>query len=203
MEERIEILRKGISEVTSDYDREKLQERLAKLAGGVGVIKVGAATEVEMKEMKYLVEDALNATKAAIAEGVVPGGAATFVRIAKHLDELTSSIEDEQVGINIFKKALLAPFRAMAQNNAIYDISILVNQIESSVSAGYDFNQMKMVEDMLKAGIIDPVLVLKQAILNGSSVAGSVITTEVAVADEPKEDASSAGGGMGGMGMDY
>ena len=203
LEERIEILRKGISEVTSDYDREKLQERLAKLAGGVGVIKVGAATEVEMKEMKYLVEDALNATKAAIAEGVVPGGAATFVRIAKHLDELTSSIEDEQVGINIFKKALLAPFRAMAQNNAIYDISILVNQIESSVSAGYDFNQMKMVEDMLKAGIIDPVLVLKQAILNGSSVAGSVITTEVAVADEPKEDASSAGGGMGGMGMDY
>lgn len=205
LEERIAILRQGIAETTSEYDREKLQERLAKLAGGVGVIKVGAATEVEMKEVKYLVEDALNATKAAIAEGVVPGGAATFIRISKNLEELTTSNEDEQIGINIFKKALLAPFRAMAQNNGIYDISILVNQIETSAKSGYDFNQMKMVEDMLKAGIIDPVLVLKQAILNGSSVAGSVLTTEVAVADEPKEEASSAGGmgGMGGMGMDY
>lgn len=203
LEERIQILRQGIVDTKNDYDREKLQERLAKLAGGVGVIKVGAATEVEMKEVKYLVEDALNATKAAIAEGVVPGGASTFVRIAKQLEQLTSKIEDEQVGINIFRKSLLAPFRAMAQNNAIYDISILVNQIEISTNAGYDFNQMMMVEDMIKAGIIDPVLVLKQAILNGSSVAGSVITTEVAVADEPKEEAESAGSGMGGMGMGY
>jgi chaperonin GroEL len=203
LEERIQILRQGIIDTKNEYDREKLQERLAKLAGGVGVIKVGAATEVEMKEVKYLVEDALNATKAAIAEGVVPGGASTFVRIAKQLEQLTSEIEDEQVGINIFRKSLLAPFRAMSQNNAIYDISILVNQIEISTNAGYDFNQMMMVEDMIKAGIIDPVLVLKQAILNGSSVAGSVITTEVAVADEPKEEAESAGGGMGGMGMGY
>jgi chaperonin GroEL len=203
LEERIQILRQGIIDTKNDYDREKLQERLAKLAGGVGVIKVGAATEVEMKEVKYLVEDALNATKAAIAEGVVPGGASTFVRIAKQLEQLTSKVEDEQVGINIFRKSLLAPFRAMAQNNAIYDISILVNQIEISTNAGYDFNQMMMVEDMIKAGIIDPVLVLKQAILNGSSVAGSVITTEVAVADEPKEEAESAGAGMGGMGMGY
>jgi chaperonin GroEL len=203
LEERIQILRQGIIDTKNDYDREKLQERLAKLAGGVGVIKVGAATEVEMKEVKYLVEDALNATKAAIAEGVVPGGASTFVRIAKQLEQLTSKVEDEQVGINIFRKSLLAPFRAMAQNNAIYDISILVNQIEISTKAGYDFNQMMMVEDMIKAGIIDPVLVLKQAILNGSSVAGSVITTEVAVADEPKEEAESAGAGMGGMGMGY
>jgi chaperonin GroEL len=203
LEERIQILRQGIIDTKNEYDREKLQERLAKLAGGVGVIKVGAATEVEMKEVKYLVEDALNATKAAIAEGVVPGGASTFVRIAKQLEKLTSKVEDEQVGINIFRKSLLAPFRAMSQNNAIYDISILVNQIEISTNAGYDFNQMMMVEDMIKAGIIDPVLVLKQAILNGSSVAGSVITTEVAVADEPKEEAESAGGGMGGMGMGY
>jgi len=203
LEERIQILRQGITDTKNDYDREKLQERLAKLAGGVGGIKVGAATEVEMKEVKYLVEDALNATKAAIAEGVVPGGASTFVRIAKQLEQLTSKVEDEQVGINIFKKSLLAPFRAMSQNNAIYDISILVNQIEISANAGYDFNQMMMVEDMIKAGIIDPVLVLKQAILNGSSVAGSVITTEVAVAEEPKEEVESAGAGMGGMGMGY
>jgi chaperonin GroEL len=203
LEERIQILRQGIIDTKNEYDREKLQERLAKLAGGVGVIKVGAATEVEMKEVKYLVEDALNATKAAIAEGVVPGGASTFVRIAKQLEKLTSKVEDEQVGINIFRKSLLAPFRAMSQNNAIYDISILVNQIEISTNAGYDFNQMMMVEDMIKAGIIDPVLVLKQAILNGSSVAGSVITTEVAVADEPKEESESAGTGMGGMGMGY
>ncbi len=203
LEERINILRQGVAETTSEYDKEKLAERLAKLAGGVGVIKVGAATEMEMKELKYLVEDALNATKAAIAEGVVPGGASTFVRIAKELEALNSTNEDEQVGINIFKKALLAPFRAIAQNNGIYDISILVNQIENSGKSGYDFNQMRMVEDMIKAGIIDPVLVLKQAILNGSSVAGSVITTEVAVADEPKEEAGN-GGGMGGMGgMDY
>lgn len=202
LEERINILRQGIAEVTSEYDKEKLQERLAKLAGGVGVIKVGAATEIEMKEMKYLVEDALNATKAAIAEGVVPGGASTFVRIAKELEALNSNQEDEQVGINIFKKALLAPFRAIAQNNGIYDISILVNQIENSAKTGYDFNQMVMVEDMIKAGIIDPVLVLKQAILNGSSVASSIITTEVAVADEPKDETESTGGmgGMGGMG---
>lgn len=198
---RINSIKLAIEEAKSDYDREKLQERLAKLAGGVGVIKVGAATEVELKELKYLVEDALNATKAAVAEGVVPGGASTWVRIAKQLDELTSENESEQVGISLVKKVLLAPFRAIAKNSAIYDISILVEQIEKSKSGGYDFKSMKMVDDMIKAGIMDPVLVLKQAISNASSIATSVITMEVIVTDEPKKDESAGEGGMPGMGM--
>jgi len=205
IQKRADGLRQAIIEIKSDYDKEKLEERLAKLVGGVGVIKVGAATEVEMKELKYVIEDALNATKAAIAEGVVPGGASTLVRISKSLDSLLSQTTDseEKVGINIVKKALLTPFRAIAQNSGIYDISILVNKIESSKNSGYDFRQMIEVEDMLVAGIIDPVMVLKQAISNAASVAGSVITTEVAIVDEPKDDKAPAGGGMGGMGMDY
>jgi len=200
---RAESIKQAVSSTTSDYDKEKLQERLAKLVGGVGIIKVGAATEVEMKEMKYLVEDALNATKAAVAEGVVPGGASTLVRVAKKLEAITSDIAEEQVGIDMFRKSLIAPFRAMAKNSGVYDISILVNQIEESPAGGYNFKSMEMVEDMMSAGIIDPVLVLKQAISNASSVAGSVVSTEVVIADEPKEDAASdpaAAAGMGAMG---
>jgi len=204
IDKRAELLKQAIETTTSDYDKEKLQERLAKLVGGVGIIKVGAATEVEMKEMKYLVEDALNATKAAVAEGVVAGGASTLVRLAKKLDVLTSIVAEEQIGINMFRKALIAPFRAMAKNSGVYDISILVNQIEESAQAGYDFKTMEMKEDMISSGIIDPVLVLKQAISNASSVAGSIVTTEVVIAEEPKKaDEAPAGiGGMpGGMGM--
>jgi len=196
---RADLIKQAIFSTTSDYDKEKLQERLAKLVGGVGIIKVGAATEVEMKELKYLVEDALNATKAAVAEGVVPGGASTLVRLAKKLDSLTSDVSEEQVGIDMFKKALVAPFRAMAKNSGVYDISILVNQIEESETAGYNFKDMVMVEDMIQTGIIDPVLVLKQAISNASSVAGSVISTEVVIADEPKDESAENPAAMGGM----
>lgn len=204
IDSRVAEIRKEFEATTSDYDKEKLQERLAKLVGGVGVIKVGAATEVEMKELKYQVEDALNATKAAVAEGVVAGGASTLLRAAKDLDKLANETtdEDEKVGVNIVKKALEYPFRTIAKNSGIYDISILVNDITAKANGGYDFKDMKMVDDMLEAGIIDPALVLKQAISNSSSIAGSVITTEVAIVDEPKKDEDSAGmgGGMPGMG---
>ena len=191
IQDRINYIRQSIENATSDYDREKLQERLAKLAGGVGVIKVGAATEVEMKTLKYLVEDALNATKAAVSEGVVAGGASTLIRISKELDNLKIDDEGEQVGVNIFKKALHGPFRAMAQNSGVYDISLLLNQIEKSKNGGFDFRTMQFQEDMIKAGIIDPVLVIKQAVQNAVSVAGSIITTEVAMVEEPKKNEGS------------
>ena len=171
---RVELIRQNLADSKSDYDKEKIQERLAKLVGGVGVIKVGASTEVEMKELKYLVEDALNATKAAVSEGVVAGGASTLVRISKELESLKSDNNEENIGIGIVKKTLLAPFRTMAQNSGVYDISILANQIESEKSSGYDFKNMKMVSDMIEEGIIDPVLVLKQAITNSASVSSSI-----------------------------
>ena len=202
IENRISGLRQAIESSNSEYDKEKTQERLAKLAGGVGVIKVGAATEVEMKELKYLIEDALNATRAAISEGVVPGGASTLIRISQQLESLEAQNQDEQIGINIVVKALQEPFRAIAKNSGIYDIALLVQDIKSSDKSGYDFKANQPVKDMLKEGIIDPVLVLKQALSNASSVASSVITTEVVIADEPKEEeAAPAGPGMGGMGM--
>ena len=201
---RVELIRQNLADSKSDYDKEKIQERLAKLVGGVGVIKVGASTEVEMKELKYLVEDALNATKAAVSEGVVAGGASTLVRISKELESLKSDNNEENIGIGIVKKTLLAPFRTMAQNSGVYDISILANQIESEKSSGYDFKNMKMVSDMIEEGIIDPVLVLKQAITNSASVSSSILTTEVAVCDEPKkEESASMPSGMGSMGMGY
>ncbi len=208
IDDRINSIKQAIETSTSDYDKEKLQERLAKLAGGVGVIKVGAATEVEMKSLKYLVEDALNATKAAVSEGVVAGGASSLIRISRALENFSVDDEGEKVGINIFKNALQGPFRAMARNSGVYDVSLMLNQIQGSPTAGYNFKSMQMVENMVDAGIIDPVLVIKQAIYNAVSVASSIITTEVAIVDEPKkEDAAPAGGGMdpmggmGGMGM--
>jgi chaperonin GroEL len=200
---RVELIRNALNDTKSDYDKEKLQERLAKLVGGVGVIKVGASTEVEMKELKFLVEDALNATKAAVSEGVVPGGASTLVRISKDLEKVKGDTTDEQIGIDIVKKVFLAPFRAMAQNSGVYDIALLLAEIEKSPTSGYDFKKNVAVADMIKDGIIDPVLVLKQAISNSSSVASSIITTEVVMAAEPKEEPAMPSGGMGGMGMDY
>ncbi len=202
IDQRVNTIKAAVLDTKSDYDREKLEERLAKLVGGVGVIKVGAATEVEMKELKYTVEDALNATKAAIAEGVVPGGAVTLVRIAEALNEVMDSTvdEDEKVGVRIFKSALYTPFRAIAKNAGIYDVSITLHQIVQNKTFGFDFKDMKGVDNMLEAGIIDPVMVLKQAVSNAASVAGSIITTEVVIVDEPKEEkAAMPGGGMGGM----
>ncbi len=198
VQERANYIAEGVKDSKSDYDIEKLLERKAKLIGGVGVIKVGAATEVEMKELKYVVEDAVNATRAAMAEGVVPGGAVTFVRLSKSLDSLLENAEnsDEKVGINIVQKALFAPFRAIASNSGIYDISIILEQISKNPNSGYDFKTMNFVENMLTSGIIDPKMVVREAISNASSVAGSIITTEVVICDEPSGDKAT---GMNGM----
>ncbi len=207
LDSRIALMRASLVEIKSDYDKEKVQERIAKLVGGVGVLKVGAATEVEMKELKYVVEDAVNATKAAISEGVVAGGASTLVRLSKALENLEGENDEENIGINIVKKAFLAPFRAIAKNSGIYDIALIQAKIENSPNAGYNFKLLVEVEDMFKAGIIDPKLVLREAITNAGSIAGSIITTEVVVVDAPKEESSpniqGGMGGMGGMGMDY
>jgi chaperonin GroEL len=203
LEKRISILREALNESKSDYDKTKINERLAKLAGGVGILKVGAATEVEMKELKYIVEDALNATKAAIAEGVVPGGASTLVRLSKSLDELNGENDEENLGINIVKKALLAPFRAIASNSGIYDIALILEQIALNSNSGYDFARLIQVEDMVSEGIIDPAKVVMESLINSSSIAGSVITTEVVVVDAPKVEKEDAGlsGSMSGMGF--
>ena len=201
---RIRLIQSGVRDTTSEYDREKLMERLAKLAGGVGIIKVGASSEVEMKELKFVVEDALNATKAAVAEGVVPGGASTLVRISTGLSTLTADDEDQKIGISIVQRALLTPFRAIAENSGMYDISVVMQEIAKSPKAGFNFKTMQPVEDMLKSGIIDPKMVLREAIDNASSVASSVITTQVVICDEPVSASSPAmPSGMGGMGMDY
>lgn len=201
---RVASIRSALDEAKSDYDKEKLQERVAKLVGGVGVLKVGAATEVEMKELKYVVEDAVNATKAAIAEGMVPGGTSSLVRLSKALDELVADNDEENMGIRIVQKALLAPFRAIAKNSGIYDLAIIQSEIEKGSNSGYNFKTMEAVNDMLVAGIIDPKLVLREAITNAGSIAGSILTTEVVIVDAPKEDSGSGmPGGMGGMGMDY
>lgn len=206
IEARIAEIRKDIENTDSDYDRKKLQERLAKLAGGVGVIKVGAATEVQMKELKYLVEDALNATKAAVKEGVVSGGASTLLRAGQELDKLIAEATDaeEKVGITIVKKALEYPFRTIAKNSGIYDISLIAKDILAKPNSGYDFRSDKFIENMLDAGIIDPAMVVRQAVGNATSVATSILTTEVIIADEPKKDEPKGAGmpdmsGMGGM----
>lgn len=206
IEARVLEIRKDVENTDSDYDREKLQERLAKLAGGVGVIKVGAATEVQMKELKYLVEDALNATKAAVKEGVVSGGASTLLRAGQELDKLIAEATDseEKVGITIVKKALEYPFRTIAKNSGIYDISLIAKDILAKTNSGYDFRSDKFIENMLDAGIIDPAMVVRQAVSNATSVATSILTTEVIIADEPKKEEAKAAGmpdmsGMGGM----
>jgi len=183
---RMNQIRAQIEETTSDYDREKLQERLAKLAGGVAVIKVGAATETEMKEKKARVEDALNATKAAVEEGIVPGGGVAYIRCIPTLDNLKLDDEDEQFGVNIVKKALEEPAKWIAQNAGM-DGSIVVDKIKSGKS-GFGFNAQKMeFEDLVKAGIVDPTKVVRSALQNAASVAGLLITTECLVAEKPEE----------------
>ena len=201
VQNRANYIAESIKETKSDYEIEKLLERKAKLVGGVGVIKVGAATEVEMKELKYVVEDAVNATKAAIAEGVVPGGAVTFVRLSQELDQILEKADnnDEKIGIQVVQKALFAPFRAIAQNSGIYDISIILEKISQNSNSGYDFKEMKFVENMLTSGIVDPKIAIREAISNATSVGSSVLTTEVVICDEPKDDKSNPMSGMGGM----
>lgn len=202
LKERIAQIRAQIAETTSDYDREKLQERLAKLSGGVAVINVGAATEVELKERKHRVEDALSATRAAIEEGIIPGGGVTLVLCAKELEaaDISSLSEEEKIGYNIVKRALEEPIRQIAIN-AGTDGSVIADRVKKEKSGvGFDAATGEWV-DMLKAGIIDPAKVTRSALQNAASIASLLLTTECAVTDIPKPEAPAMpAGGMGGMG---
>ncbi len=197
---RISQIRNQIEDTSSDYDREKLQERLAKLAGGVAVIKVGGATEVEVKERKDRVDDALNATRAAVEEGIVAGGGVALLRAAFKLN-IKGDNEDQNVGIAIVRKALEAPIRQIVENAGV-EGSIVVGKLRESKSENEGFNaQTEEYVDMIKAGIIDPVKVVRTALQDAASVAGLIITTEATIAEAPKRDKGGAGGGMPGGGM--
>jgi chaperonin GroEL len=201
---RVKQIKAQIAETTSDYDREKLQERLAKIVGGVAVINVGAATETEMKEKKARVEDALHATRAAMEEGIVPGGGVALLRCAPALDKLKLS-GDEAIGAGIVKKALEEPIRQIV-NNAGLESSVVVDKVKSSDKQNYGFDaQKEEYVDMLQAGIIDPTKVTRSALQNAASVAGLMLTTEVMITDLPEEkpEMPAMPGGMGGMGGMY
>ena len=204
---RVAQIRAQMAETTSDFDKEKLQERLAKLSGGVAVIKVGAATEVEMKEKKLRIEDALNAAKAAVEEGIVAGGGTAPLHTTAAVDAVIDALEgDERTGARIVRKALEAPLRQIAANAGL-EGSVIIDKIMSGSDANYGFDAQKEVYgDMIKAGIVDPTKVTRSALENAASVASMVLTTESLVADEPEDPAASAaanaamaGGGMGGM----
>lgn len=198
---RVKQLRAQIEDTTSEYDREKLQERLAKMVGGVAVIHVGAATETAMKEKKDRVEDALNATRAAVEEGIIPGGGTAFIRTLKVLDGIKHDDDDELAGINIIRRALEEPLRQIAAN-AGYEGSVVVEKVQDNKD-GFGFNAATgEYEDLIKAGVIDPKKVARIALQNAASVAALLLTTECAVVDkpEPKKDMPPMGGGMGGMG---
>src|ERR1700734_2476067 len=206
IEARVNQIKAQIEETTSDYDREKLQERLAKLAGGVAVIRVGGATEVEVKEKKDRVEDALNATRAAVEEGIVPGGGVALLRAKKSVGRLTNANADVQAGINIVLKALEAPIRQIAENSGV-EGSIVVNKITENKSETYGFDaQTEEYVDMIDKGIVDPAKVVRAALQDAASVAGLLVTTEAMIAELPKEQPAmpampGGGGGMGGMGF--
>jgi chaperonin GroEL len=196
-------IRQQIEETTSDYDREKLQERLAKLAGGVAVIKVGGSSEVEVKERKDRVDDALHATRAAVEEGIVPGGGVALLHATKVLSKLEAANEEQQVGIEIVRKAIQSPARQIA-DNAGSEGSIIVGKLLESKDANWGYNaQAGKFEDLVKAGIIDPTKVVRTALQDAASVAGLLITTEAMVADKPEKKeppmGMPPGGGMGGM----
>jgi len=196
---RVATIRRQIEETTSDYDREKLQERLAKLVGGVAVIKVGAATETELKEKKARVEDAMHATRAAVEEGIVPGGGVTLVRAAKALDSLKLKDEDEQIGVNIVKRALEEPLRKIAEN-AGHEGAVIVERVKAEKSDNMGFNaESEQFEDLVKAGVIDPAKVARTALQNAASIAALMLTTEALVSEIPEEKKAPAmpGGGMG------
>jgi chaperonin GroEL len=203
IEARVNQIKAQIEETTSDYDREKLQERLAKLAGGVAVIRVGGATEIEVKEKKDRVEDALNATRAAVEEGIVPGGGVALLRAKKSVGKLHNDNADVQAGINIVLKALEAPIRQIAENSGV-EGSIVVNKITENRSETYGFDaQTEEYVDMLDKGIVDPAKVVRAALQDAASVAGLLVTTEAMVAELPKDQPAmpGGGGGMGGMGF--
>jgi chaperonin GroEL len=197
---RVESIRRQVEETTSDYDKEKLQERVAKLSGGVALIKVGAATEIEMKEKKARVEDALHATRAAIEEGVVPGGGVALIRALKVLDKLEGANEDQTVGIRILARAIEEPLRNIVEN-AGEDAAVILNQVKAGKGA-YGYNAATgEFGDMLEEGILDPTKVTRLALQNAASVAGLLLTTEVMIAEAPKDE-EHAHGGMPGGGMD-
>jgi chaperonin GroEL len=206
IEARVKQIKAQIEETTSDYDREKLQERLAKLAGGVAVIKVGGATEVEVKERKDRVDDALHATRAAVEEGIVPGGGVALLRAIKAIDALKTENEDQKVGITIVRKALQAPARQIFTNSG-EDGSVIVGKILENNKYQYGYNaQTHAYGDLIAEGVVDPAKVVRCALQDAASVAGLLITTEAMIADKPKKDAPPmpGGGGMGGMGgMDF
>jgi chaperonin GroEL len=199
---RVESIRQQIEEATSDYDKEKLQERVAKLSGGVAVIKVGAATEIEMKEKKARVEDALHATRAAVEEGVVPGGGVALVRALKAIEKLVGKNEDQTTGIKILARAIEEPLRQIV-SNAGEDAAVVLNRVrEGKGTFGYNAATGEY-GDMIEMGILDPTKVTRLALQNAASVSGLLLTTEVMIAESPKEDEhahGAPGGGMGGMG---
>ncbi|MGB7256162.1 MAG: chaperonin GroEL, partial [Xanthobacteraceae bacterium] len=205
IEARVGQIKAQIEETTSDYDREKLQERLAKLAGGVAVIRVGGATEIEVKEKKDRVEDALNATRAAVEEGIVPGGGVALLRAKKAVGKLTNSNADVQTGINIVLKAIEAPLRQIAENAGV-EGSIVVNKILENKSETYGFDaQTEEYVDMLDKGIVDPAKVVRAALQDAASISGLLVTTEAMIAELPKDAPAmpampGGSGGMGGMG---
>ena len=204
---RVAQIKKQIEETTSDFDREKLQERLAKLAGGVAVIRVGAATETEMKEAKLRMEDALAATRAAVEEGIIAGGGSAYIHAAKDVEALANTLEgDEKTGAKIVLKALEAPLRQIAKNAGL-EGSVIIDKIISANKPNYGFDAQNevYVEDMIAAGIVDPTKVTRSALENAASVAEMVLTTESLVADLPEPPAApaAAGGDMGGMGGMY
>ena len=201
IEARVAQIKAQIEDTTSDYDKEKLQERLAKLSGGVAIIKVGGSTEVEVKERKDRVDDALHATRAAVEEGIVPGGGVALLKAGKALDGLKGDNADQNAGIAIVRRALQAPIRQIAENAGV-EGSIVVGKILENASATYGFNaQTEQYVDMIIAGIIDPAKVVRTALQDAASVAGLMITTEAAIVEAPKKNAGGGGGGMPGGGM--
>jgi chaperonin GroEL len=200
IEGRVRQIRAQIEETTSDYDREKLQERLAKLVGGVAVIKVGAATETELKEKKARVEDAMHATKAAVEEGIVPGGGVAFIRAQKALDNFELENDDENIGVGIVRRALEEPLRQIVANSG-FEGAVVVEKVKADKSANFGFNaETEEYGDMIKMGVVDPTKVTRSALQNASSIAGLLLTTEALVSDIPEEksDMPKMPGGMGG-----
>ena len=201
IEGRVKQIRAQIEETTSDYDREKLQERLAKLVGGVAVIRVGAATETELKEKKARVEDAMHATKAAVEEGIVPGGGVAFIRAQKALEGYQLPNDDENIGVGIVKRALEEPLRQISQN-AGFEGAVVVDKVRQDKNANYGFNaETEEYGDLLKMGVVDPTKVARSALQNASSIAGLLLTTEAVVSEIPEKEKAPAG--PPGGGMDY
>jgi len=203
LEDRVAQIRKQLEDTTSEFDKEKLQERLAKLTGGVAVIKVGAATETELKEKKYRIEDALAASRASVEEGIVPGGGTALIETLSVLEKLTSEEADEMTGINIIKKAMEEPLKQIAYNSG-REGSVVVEKVKNIEKKGYGYNALTDVyEDMIRAGIVDPAKVTRSALQNAASIAAMVLTTECLVADKPEENSAGPAmpPNMGGMGM--